>query len=86
MAVFLDSDAVSLLPDGGPNVYHDGTPVPNAVVHELTVLGWGDFNGDGLEDVLVSHEQAYMPGTTRLIMFEHVTRLSPGGPLILLPR
>jgi hypothetical protein len=52
--------------------------------YELTILAWGDFNGDGLEDVLIAYQLSATTGTLRMENVDPFTRLSPNGPLVQL--
>jgi hypothetical protein len=47
----------------------------------LEIRAFGDFNGDGIEDVLVWTTDHIVPGTLRGWRPVVLTRLSPGGPL-----
>jgi hypothetical protein len=38
---------------------------PSRWFYSLTILGWGDWNGDGIEDVLGSFYQSHYTGTHR---------------------
>lgn len=50
--------------------------------HEFILIGWGDFNWDGVEDILVYHSFRAVGGTMRWYDHYILTRLSPNGDLI----
>lgn len=50
----------------------------------LKLMAWGDFNEDGIEDVLISYFYAALPGTMRIQCVDAFTRLSAEGPLVQL--
>ncbi len=83
-----DSLPISTLSDLDP-----GSEVDSASSHHLSItsqsgwhryelIGWGDFNWDGIEDILVYHSFRVVDGTMR--WYDHciLTRTSPDGDLV----
>lgn len=60
----------------------DGAGDFSAGVYDLKILACGDFNGDGIEDVLIANQFVAPHGTIRMATVSPFTRLSPGGPLV----
>ena len=52
----------------------------------LRLVGWGDFNGDGVEDMLLESAVDYLGGTGVSFGMLLLTRLEPDGPLLELPK
>lgn len=49
---------------------------------ELAILAWGDFNGDGFEDLAISVYSAARRGTYRSTAYYLLTRCRPIGVLL----
>lgn len=58
---------------------YDGT------ANTITLLAWGDFNHDGIEDILLNVTHHYMGGTGRAYDSVILTRLEKDGKLVELP-
>lgn len=50
--------------------------------HSFELIGWGDFNWDGVEDILVYHSFRVMDGTMRWYDHYILTRLAEDGDLV----
>lgn len=48
----------------------------------LRIIAWGDFNGDGVEDMLLTSSTSFKGGTGRYDQLLLLTRLEPAGPLL----
>lgn len=51
----------------------------------LRIVAWGDFNGDGVEDLLLESAASCLDGTGQSFGMLLLTRLEPDGPLLELP-
>jgi len=58
---------------------YDGT------ANSLTLLAWGDFTHDGVEDILLSVTHHYIEGTGRGYESVVLTRLKKNGKLVKIP-
>ena len=52
----------------------------------INLLAWGDFDGDGIEDVLLSVANYAIRGTSCAYRYVIVTRKTPGGRLLVIRR
>lgn len=50
----------------------------------MSVLGWGDFNGDGIDDMLIFIAQTALKGSDQYYSIYILTRYSQNGPFVVL--
>ncbi len=63
-------------------VYDSGVP-EEAVQTTLEIVGWGDWDGDGIEDVLLRQSTYYNSGSGRSYDHMILTRLKRGDALVV---
>ena len=59
------------------------TIIADETKHDLEILAWGDFDWDGVEDILLCHSYYSMIGTARSYGFEFLTRRSAESALLV---